>query len=152
MLNIFLYDLLTVIKKSQLCSFVNDNTISAVSKSFVELLIIWLLIQVSFRQWFCKNRIKNSQTNSLNIYRYIIKQLKPNKWNCLVSQLTAKLNEHISMIIYLVHIKALMQLNAINCLPRYKFIKNVGHHKQFHLCKFPLLFPCLAFLFMQILL
>ena len=96
-LNIFLNDLLTLLRKSQLYNFVYENTISAVSKSTNDLLVtlkneselavkwFWennmIINPVTFQAMVLQKRDKRNQTNWVNIDNKIIETR-----NCLVLQ------------------------------------------------------------------
>ena len=129
--NIFRNNLLTVLKKSQLYNFADDNTISAVSKSTDDLLITLKNESELAVKWFRENNMivnpdkfqtmilqkqdKNSQTNSLNIYNKIIDKTKSVKLLGITIDRQLRFDEHISNLCN----KGSMQLNAINCLQRY---------------------------------
>ena len=129
--NIFLNDLLTVLKKLQLYNFADDNAISAVSKSTDDLLITLKNESELAVKWFTENNMivnpykflamvlqkqdKNSQTNSLNIDKKIIETTKSVKLLGITVNSQLRFDEHISNICN----KASMQLNDIHHLRRY---------------------------------
>ena len=129
--NIFLNDLLTVLKKSQLYNFFDDNAISAVSKSTDDLLITLKNESELAVKWFTENNMivnpykfqtmvlqkqdKNSHTNSLNIGNKITATTKSVKLLGITIGSQLRLDEHI----YNLCNKASMQLNANNRLQRY---------------------------------
>ena len=150
--NIFFNDLLTVLKKSQPHNFVDDNTISAASKSIVNLLITLKNKSKIAVKWFRENNMivnpdkfqamvlqkqnKNSQTISLNIDNKIIEITKSVKLLCITNDRQLRYDEHI----YNLCNKAFMQLNAINCLQRHmgsqetKAIINSFIYANFNYC------------------
>ena len=131
LLNIFLNDLLTVLKTSQLYNFADDNTISAVSKSTDDLLITLKSESELAVKWLRENEMilnpdkfqavvpqkqdKNSKTNSLNIGNKIFETTKSVKLLGITTESQLRFDEHISNLSN----KASMQLNAINRLQRY---------------------------------
>ena len=157
MYNIFLNDLLAVLRKPKLDNFSDDNTISVAPKSTNNLLITSKNESELAVKWFRENNVvvkfqamdkqkqdKNSQTNPLNIDNKITKTTKLVKLLGITIDGKLRFDEHISNLCN----KAAMQLNAINCLQR-----NVNSQETKAIInRFQLLFPCLAFQFMQILL
>ena len=128
LLNIFLNDLLTVLKTSQLHNFADDNTISAVSKSTDDLLkneselaVKWLrennmiVNPDTFQAVVPQKQDKNSKTNSLNIGNKIFETTKSVKLLDITTESQLRFDEHISNLCN----KASMQLNAINRLQMY---------------------------------
>ena len=129
--NICPNDLFTVLKKSQLYNFGDDNTISAVSKSTDDLLIILKNESELAVKWFRETNMivnpdkfqalvlqkqdKNSRTNSLNVDNRITDTTKSVKPLDVTTDSQLRFDEHISNLCN----KASMHSNAINCLQRY---------------------------------
>ena len=116
--NLFLNDLLAVLKKSQLYNFADDNTISAVLKSTDDLLITLKNESELSIKWFRENMIvnldkfqamvlqkqnKNIQTNSLNIDNKILEITKLVKLLGITTdcQLRCSMNIYLTSVIKL---------------------------------------------------